>query len=131
MARVLFAWEFDTSFGHLAQLLPLAAKLRTRGHEPVFAVTDVMRAEAVLGHDGFEYLLAPMWQPRPPRPSVIPCSYSELLQHYGYLDPDGLLGLVKAWREIYRLVEPQVVGAKVASRLASGRRRRSEAPIDG
>lgn len=109
MARVLFAWEFGANFGHLAQLLPLASKLRARGHEPVFAVTDVARAEAMLGPHGFEYLQAPMWQPRAPRPSAIPCSYSEILQHYGYLDPDGLLGLVKAWREIYRLVEPQVV----------------------
>jgi len=109
MARILFAWEFGANFGHLAQLLPLAAKLRSRGHQPVFAVTDVARAEETLGADGFEYLQAPMWRPRPPRPSVIPCSYSEILQHYGYLDPDGLLGLVKAWREIYRLVDPHVV----------------------
>src|SRR5687768_10010641 len=109
MARVLLAWELGAGTEHLAHLLPLALRMRARGHEPVFAVSDVTRAEALLGAHGLPYLQAPMWQPRLPRSAVVPCSYSEILHHYGYLDAEGLLGLVKAWREIYALVEPRVV----------------------
>jgi UDP:flavonoid glycosyltransferase YjiC (YdhE family) len=109
MARILFAWEFGANPGHLAQLLPLAVRFRAKGHKVVFALSDVTRAEAVLGERGFEYLQAPVWRRRPQRSSLIPCNYSEILQQYGYADREGLIGPVKAWREIYRLIDPQVV----------------------
>lgn len=109
MARVLFAREFGDNLGQLAQLVPPALQLRDRGHQPVFAVTDASRAESALGPHALEYLQAPLWQRRLPRPQAVPCSYSEILHRYGYLDAEGLLGLVKAWREIYRLVDPQVI----------------------
>lgn len=109
MARVLLAWELGAGTEHLAHLVPLALRIRARGHEPVFALSDVTRAQATLGAHGFPYLQAPMWHCRLPRPTVVPCSYSEILHHYGYLDAEGLLGLVKAWREIYALVEPRAI----------------------
>ena len=109
MARILFAWEFGANLGHLLPLVPLALRLRSRGHRPVFVVSDVTRAEGGLGSHSLEYMQAPVWHPRRPRPSVVPCSYSEILHHYGYLEAGGLLGMVKAWREIYRLVEPSVI----------------------
>jgi UDP:flavonoid glycosyltransferase YjiC (YdhE family) len=109
MARILFAWEFGANLGHLLQLVPLALNLRSRGHRPVFVVSDVTRVEGLLGNHSLEYMQAPVWHPRLPRPSVVPCSYSEILHHYGYLEPDGLLGMAKAWRQIFRLVEPSVI----------------------
>lgn len=109
MARILFAWELGGNFGHLGQLLPLASQLQARGHEVVFALRDVTRAEVMLGTRGFAYLQAPLWHARTARPSAPPCSYSEILQQYGYSDHEGLLGMVRAWREIYRLIDPQVV----------------------
>ena len=109
MARILIAWEFSANLGHLAQLLPIAARLRAKGHQVVFAVRDVTRAEEVLGRHEFEYLQAPVWHERRARASAIPCSYSEILQQNGYADREGLVGMLKAWREIYRLVEPRAV----------------------
>ena len=109
MARILIAWEFSAHLGHLAQLLPIAARLRAKRHQVVFAVGDVTRAEDVLGRHGFEYLQAPVWHERRTRPSTVPCSYSEILQQNGYADREGLVGMLKAWREIYRLVDPQAV----------------------
>ena len=74
MARVLLAWELGAGTEHLAHLVPLALRMRARGHEPVFAVSDVTRAEATLGAHGLPYLQAPLWQPRllapPPPPNV-------------------------------------------------------------
>ena len=47
---------------------------------------------------------------RPHRGDVSPpASYSEILQHYGFADRAGLLGLVSAWRNLYSFVDPAVV----------------------
>ena len=109
MARILFAWELGANLGHLAQLVPLAIRLRTRGHRPIFVVSDVACAESMLGPHALEYLQAPLCRPRPGHFADKPCSYAEILHHYGYLDRDALLGIVKAWREIYRFIEPAAI----------------------
>lgn len=109
MARILIAREFGANPGNLAQLLPVAARLRAKNHQVVFAVGDVTRAEDVVGRYRFEYLQAPVWHERRTRPFAPACSYAEILQQNGYADREGLLGMLKAWREIYRLVDPQAV----------------------
>ena len=48
MARILFAWELGGDYGHLARLLPVAQALKAGGHEVVFAVRDLLGAEAIL-----------------------------------------------------------------------------------
>jgi len=109
MARILFASELGSNLGHIGQLLPLASELKSRGHEVVFALRDVARADAMLRPHGFRYLQAPLWQGRARRDAKAPSSYSEILQHYGFADRAGLLGVVSAWRDLYSFVEPDVV----------------------
>jgi UDP:flavonoid glycosyltransferase YjiC (YdhE family) len=108
MARIMFAWELGGGLGHLSRARLLAHALRKRRHEPVFAFQDLSRAEAMFGRDGFACYQAPLWMPRlaglPPA-----ATFAELLFRFGYLDPDGLLGVVRAWRGLFDLLRPDLL----------------------
>ena len=108
MARVLFAWELGAGYGHLSRLLPIALALRERGHEPVFAVRDLMGAEALLTPHGIAALQAPLWLGKfsnlPPA-----IHYAELLMRFGFLHPTALTGICRAWRHLVQLLQPALV----------------------
>jgi UDP:flavonoid glycosyltransferase YjiC (YdhE family) len=114
MARILFASELGANLGHVGQLLPLASELKARGHEIVFALRDVAAAGTWLDSGDFRYVQAPVWHARSSREKEPPCSYSEILRHYGYDDSVGLAALLAAWRELFSLVRPDVVLAEYA-----------------
>lgn len=106
--RVLVVWELGGGYGHVAQLPAIAERLRKRGHEPLFALRDLSLVEASLGRSGYRLLQAPVWLPVatgiPPA-----ANYAELLFRFGYLETDRLTALVRAWRELYRLADPDVL----------------------
>ena len=108
MKKILFTWELGGGLGHLSRARLLAIALRKRGHEPVFAFQDLSRAEALFGRNGFACYQAPLWMPRvtglPPA-----ATFAELLFRFGYLDPDGLLGVVRAWRGLFDLLQPDLL----------------------
>jgi len=107
MARILFAWELGTGYGHIGAFLPAALKLREHGHEVAFALRDLSRFESFLGRHGFAPLQAPVWLPDTPTfpPAV---SYTEILFRVGFLNVDGLTGMLKAWRQLLHLVRPDL-----------------------
>lgn len=114
MARILLALELGANLGHVGQLLPLDSALRARGHEVIFAARDVPRVGPLLRRQAFRCVQAPLWHAHAGSGENPPCSYSEILQHYGYRDPEGLLGLLTAWRELYALVDPKLVVCEFA-----------------
>lgn len=108
MSRVLCAWELGGGYGHIAALSPVARAFRARGHEVALALKDLFYAERILGQTGLDYLQAPVWQ-HPPHDLPDPVSYAEMLFHVGYLDASILTGLVKAWRNLYRMLRPELL----------------------
>jgi hypothetical protein len=66
------------------------------------------RAEALLGREGFTLLQAPLWLPTlsgaPPS-----ASYAEILFRAGFLDASALTGVVRAWRALFQLVQPDMI----------------------
>lgn len=108
MALILFTWELGGGLGHLSRARLLALALRKRGHEPVFAFQDLSHAEALFGQEGFACYQAPLWMPRV---AGLPhaATFAELLFRFGYLDPDGLLGVVRAWRGLFDLLQPDLL----------------------
>lgn len=108
MARVLFCWELGGGYGHISNFLKLGRELRARGHEVVFALKDLARAENILGCHGFALLQAPLWLPQPvgvPPPG----NYGEILFSFGYFDSAGLTGVVRAWRSLFALVDADLL----------------------
>lgn len=108
MARYLFAWELGGDYGHLARLLPVALDLRSRGHEVVLAVRDLMGAEKLLTPHGLTYFQAPLWLRKVTQlPAAI--SYPELLMRFGFLNATALTGICKAWRNLIGQLQPDAV----------------------
>lgn len=108
MAKILIAWELGGGLGHMARALPLALALRAAGHEIAFALRDLSRAESMLGQHGFSFFQAPIWLPQlsgaPPA-----VSYPEILFQAGYLDTNGLIGLVKGWHALVDTIRPDLL----------------------
>jgi len=106
--RVLVVWELGGGYGHVAQLPQLASQLLKAGHEPVFVLRDLSLVEVSLGRKNMRLLQAPLWLPRP---AGMPptANYAELLYTCGYLETERLGAVVRAWRELYTLTDPDVV----------------------
>jgi UDP:flavonoid glycosyltransferase YjiC (YdhE family) len=113
MSRVLLAWELGGGYGHVAALLPLAVKLAARGHEILFALRNVSRAEPLLGRHGFPVVQAPVALSEP-RGLPAPVSYAEILQRSGFLTAAALAARVKAWRTLFALARPDLLIANHA-----------------
>lgn len=109
MARIAYAWEFGANLGHIGPFLPMARALRERGHEVSWLVTDVGSAARLLPKQDFAWLQAPR-HAEIPREGP-PLSYADILLRFGYAKIDSLLGLVVAWRELFRLTGAQLVMA--------------------
>ncbi len=108
MARVMLAWEMGANLGHIDRLRSLAQSLRERGHEPFFVVRDLARVQGRLIVAGFEVGQAPVWLPRLANPPRLG-NYSAVLASAGWLDAEGLAGLVSAWRSWLRLLRPALL----------------------
>lgn len=108
MAKILLAWELGAKVGHLGPLSLLGRELRTRGHEPVFVLRSLRYADELLGRHRLRYLQGPVW-PVASESKSPSLNYSEILQRAGFLDHGGLLCMVKAWREVFSMVAPDVI----------------------
>jgi UDP:flavonoid glycosyltransferase YjiC (YdhE family) len=108
MARILFAWELGSGLGHLDRMLITARALHARGHELRFVLRDLSRAHLRLGPEGFSYGQAPVWLPvlgKPPRLN----NFSTVLAAAGWLDPQGLAGLLSGWKQLLELHQPDLL----------------------
>jgi UDP:flavonoid glycosyltransferase YjiC (YdhE family) len=108
MARVLFIWEAGADYGHLMRLATLGRELARRGHAPVFALRDLTHVQALLGDLPGTVLQAPLWRGvvsgLPP-----PAGPAETLLRIGFLHPQALAGMVRAWRSLLDLVQPDLL----------------------
>ncbi|MDD5758386.1 MAG: glycosyltransferase [Desulfobulbaceae bacterium] len=109
MANLLYTWELGGELGHISQALPLALAAKARGHEITLALKDVSRAESVLQGYDISYLQAPVWLPQVEGIPHPPTNYTEILFQHGYLDTNGLLGIIMAWRALYAISKPALV----------------------
>lgn len=99
MSKILLAWELGAGLGYIQALLPLATELKSRGHEPLFALKDLTHAESLISPYDISFCQSPLWM-GPPNGPVSPVSYAEILQGFGFLDPVSLTSVAKAWRTL-------------------------------
>lgn len=108
MSKVLLAWELGADYGHVMRFATLARELVRRGHEPVLVLKDLTHAQALLGDQGLTVLQAPVWLgdvsglPQP-------ASFAETLLRLGFLHPNALTGLCRAWLSLIALCKPDVI----------------------
>ena len=109
MSRILFAWELGGGYGHTSRFLPIGLKLRDRNHEVIFVLKDLSHAEMILGRHGFSFLQAPIWLPKMTGLSNPPLNYPEILLRFGFHNKETLASMVKAWRQLFALVRPDLL----------------------
>ena len=104
MKTIALNWELGADYGHINRFLLIASALRANGHHPVCVLRDISRAEEILGGQGIEYLQAPVWQSTtqglPPDLNL-----TETLYRFGFLNPEGLTAMVRAWRALWTLLK--------------------------
>ncbi|MGO9446673.1 MAG: glycosyltransferase [Thiobacillaceae bacterium] len=109
MARILFAWELGADLGHLNRILAVARALQGKGHVIFLAVRDMSNIQRVINpSDPFLWFQAPLWLP-PLRNQPAAVSYAEILFFTGFLDPAGLLGLVRGWHALFAAIKPDLL----------------------
>jgi hypothetical protein len=109
MARILFAWELGSGLGHLHRFLPVARALAQKGHQVFIAARELHKIQQVAKPgDPFIWFQAPIWLPTVRDPSLAR-TYCDLLFHCGFLDPAGLLGLVRGWHALFAAIQPDLL----------------------
>ena len=120
MARVLFAWELGGGFGHAGPLRVLADRLAERGHEPVFALRDVVTPGPLFRDRRYPVLQGPYW----PKPFALRGrthainNHADALATSGYGQADDLGSMVSAWDNLLAFVKPDLVVVDNAPTLA-------------
>jgi len=110
VAKIEFAWELGAGTGHVATLLPIAAAMKTRGHDARFLLRDLSAGADLDGAAEIPRESAPIWSGPPT--CEAPLSLGEILLNFGYHDPPQHKALIDAWRE--RLKGSHAVVANVA-----------------
>jgi UDP:flavonoid glycosyltransferase YjiC (YdhE family) len=108
MATIALNWELGSDYGHIGRFLPIAQALRARGHRPIMVLRDISRADELLSPHGLEYLQAPLWLP--PVSGLPPAvNFTESLFLFGFLSEPGLLSIARAWRQLWKLIQPDLL----------------------
>lgn len=111
--RILLAWELGGNYGHLSKLLCVARLLRQRGHHVFFVVKNLIIAGQLLDSEDFYYVQAPRAAIRK-NSFRRPVSFADILAGAGFGSFQVLDGLVQAWQELFRNIQPDVVFSQYA-----------------
>lgn len=117
MAHILIGWELGSARGHAERMVQIANLLRARGHRVSFAVqrVDALTPEEVRG--------SPVW-PAPVTPRLLinatrprtanPNSLGDIMARLGCTEAETVTALVRAWRQLFSAIQPDVVVAEFA-----------------
>lgn len=105
---VLCTWEIGGELGHISRLSAITQALEANGYRVVVALKDLSRALPFFRDSDATLMQAPVWLPKISMQRPIACLADSLLL-LGYLEPDPLHSLVRAWRALFDLVQPDLV----------------------
>lgn len=117
MARILIGWEFGANRGHAVRMAQLGRALTERGHEIAFAVQriDALAPEDLDGAEVWQAPLTPRLLVNTVKStSRSPTGLADILARLGMEDPAIVAALVRAWRQLFAAVRPDLVIAEYA-----------------
>ncbi len=111
MVKILIGWELGAGLGHVKRLLAVAKGLAAHGHQPIFAVRNLVEPWPALRHEPFPLLQAPQWQPRPDQSGkpFRAAAISDIFAMQGFDNPDDLLPMVEGWQNLIDLTRPELI----------------------
>lgn len=110
MARVLIGWELGAGLGHVTRLRKIGRALAARGHDPIFAVRNLVESWSVLQDDGFTVIQAPISNasPRNVKSPWKAAGLADIFIMQGLDRADDTYPVVMAWQHLFDLYRPAV-----------------------
>jgi len=112
MAKIVFAWELGSGYGHIAKFLQVAHELSKRGHQIFCIAKELQHLAPRIQSSRITLLQAPVWQQE--KVGVTSYCYAELLLNIGYYDNLQIQGKLMAWQSLYDLIKPDLLIAEHA-----------------
>lgn len=113
MTHIHLCWELGGGLGHAGRLKMLAQTLLARGHRVTISLRDLVHTQALLADLDVPKLQAPVWLH--PAAGLPPAgNLAEIVFNCGYLEPAALRGMVAGWRDMFALLQPDLVVADFA-----------------
>lgn len=109
MAHVVMCWELGGDLGHVARMKPLAEALHARGHRVSFIVREALAAQRLLDPARYLWLQAPLQADTAPKSYIPTRNLAHIIHNVGFHSEQALTGRVQAWRNLYKLLEPDVL----------------------
>ena len=108
MARILDCWELGNGLAYI-EALAVGDKLMAKaGHEVHFAGRDLTHAERLFG-DRIKYYQAPTPVIPQSRRLPNPMTFADVLINLGYGNPGAVASRVRAWRNLFDLLKPDLL----------------------
>ncbi len=121
MARVLTCWEMGNGLAYMEGTAATSKTMLKAGHEVMVAGRDLTHAERLLGSK-VKYYQAPTQAVRVNAQLPAPMNFADVLINLGFSTPGVVVSRVRAWRNFFDLIKPDVVrcihapGALLATR---------------
>jgi UDP:flavonoid glycosyltransferase YjiC (YdhE family) len=108
MPTILFAWQLGGGMGHLMQMAPLVEGLSQRGHRVFLALNNLSGLPPAIARARPALLQAPFkHDKRVAFPNA--ASFAHLLANNGFGNDAELAALAGAWRNLLRMVNPDLI----------------------
>lgn len=108
--HIVYTWELGMNFGHLSVFRDLAAVLVQRGYKISIIAQDVTQADGFFDPRQIAVYQAPLCRPNGQFQRVgKELSFVDLIRVYGYMEPERLANVVRAWRALYHHLKPDML----------------------
>src|SRR5262245_17818663 len=108
MATILFTWELGGGLGHVLPMRPLVSRLVQEGHRILLAARDQTAARSAFVGENIAILPIPR-QPRVVDRISNPVTFPHILHNVGLGNQRQLESNVRAWRETFAFVRPDLL----------------------
>jgi UDP:flavonoid glycosyltransferase YjiC (YdhE family) len=102
----LSIWELGGGLGHISNHLPIAQRLRERGHRVTLATKDVVTGATFA--KSYDMTMLPIPERHFDIP-FMPASYAEVLYTTAFGREDTLNAVVDSWHEYFRWLKPDML----------------------
>ncbi len=109
MAKFLYVWELGAGLGHLSPMSPIFQRLLDAGHEIHVAIRSLEKAHLAFQNFPIVYWQAPIQSAGAKPIFQPPATLAHILANTCFRDNDELASRMKAWDNLIRAVDPDLV----------------------
>jgi Glycosyltransferase family 28 C-terminal domain len=108
MSRIVFCWEMGDDFGHLGNFYPIVKLLSTHGHEIIILVKEIGKVGHFNWPERVKIIPSPQLKLGVVKPRLTTC-FADILLSQGYGSVEMLKYAAIAWKNIFDLIQPDII----------------------